>query len=1258
MKQITRFKRLLSGVLSAVMAVSVVPIVSAHAEESTEPYPYTMFAASNDEGAITVNAGNFCVNGNIATNGTIVSSGNMNINGTRTEHANESMLYVLKKLNYSYFSGENVETYTEDYVLEDLNININNPISVDGTIELTGNINLNSGIKAADDVTINGEVKNSNNAVICSEAGDINIETSNVSFNGLIYAPYGDIVIDSDNLNLNNAVIIGQTVTIDCPNVNANYSSNMAELIGNESDIDVQLYAMGKYDEESNAVNISWFTNYNNSVYEIQYSVDNESYNKIAEVTGSKEYSYVLSNDFDKGYFRVGLTTNYGENIFSIPFVVKNTNGNISVELIDSDDDKLPDVFELMYETDVLNPDTDLDGLTDYEEVYITLTSPKKYDSIYESISDSEVDMDGDDLSNIQEINLGTSPRLKDTDNDDLWDNDEILLYNTDPLIPDTDEDGISDGNEIAMGLDPNDPETFDMPDAEYSVNQTITSESAAFSKINSEDNPYKASLDVKIADVASKSVVIKESPYAEILSNNQSIVGKVISISYNKPADSSVLKLQIKQEFINNEINENEAETGLSGINKYHIFCYDENGILHPVETHISDNELSTDATIAGDYCIINLNKWLSSLDTVLNEEQLNNGTDSNIDVESLSPIDTSNQIQALSYPKSAKLLSASPSSSTSSNNAKRHEVDLVYVIDTSGSMSNTINTAKSSMYNLVSFLHDDGIDVNIGVISYSDYIYDGVNGAKTYTINGSHWATTPSDASQLIDQVRLYGNGHETPLDGLEMAHRLDFHEKNTKFMVLITDEPYIYSDNRYGIISMQDLADDLKKDKIYTSVVCYNSDSNGYSPIYDTTQGIQIDLSLNWPLFLEQYIRTFIKDMSTYTTVIPNSLSVISLKEVPKYGAQVNSDSDNLWDYEEIDWDYIIANESELILPTLKQYLISKYGKNSLETLPLAKEKIDRINALVILPIKSDPTKADSDGDGLNDDKDSLPFHAFDNRFKIVSNIDSVPENDFVERHLDRGQRCYDNRIEEWNMNLLYAKYCIYALGGYITPIQAKMVKKQIEDYSWAISPKYAYFLDYYLADIGGTLNLSNNEMYSIIFGQKSNTEHYAYNINQMMRVAEEVVSTDNTSQNKLYISSTDRNDFKCACYKGHNCDAHGWSYDDAIAAGWGYATGEAMCEMQAEVYKSGNKYCMKTKYYLIDTYEFPVHWDESDAKDDANVEAHHLHEWGLAQEYKIVGVYEDFITWEKDELFMPNYYRNIVVDTTEYDKDPIS
>ncbi len=126
----TKFKRILSGVLSAVMTVCAMPIV--YAEESTEPY--TMFAASSDEGAITINADNVCINGSIATNGTIVTtSPNFNVNGTKTENANEEMIYIQKKLNYSYFSGDNVEMYADDYTLEDQNININNPMDVNGT---------------------------------------------------------------------------------------------------------------------------------------------------------------------------------------------------------------------------------------------------------------------------------------------------------------------------------------------------------------------------------------------------------------------------------------------------------------------------------------------------------------------------------------------------------------------------------------------------------------------------------------------------------------------------------------------------------------------------------------------------------------------------------------------------------------------------------------------------------------------------------------------------------------------------------------------------------------------------------------------------------------------------------------------------------------------------------------------------------------------------------------------------------------------
>ena len=112
---VQKSKRLLSGIVATAIAASMLPTLPAMAEETTEKYPYTLFAGSSEEGAITVNAGNFCVNGNVATNGTIVSSGNMNVNGTKTENAGFDMIYIFDKIDTKYFSGNNVEEFTEDY---------------------------------------------------------------------------------------------------------------------------------------------------------------------------------------------------------------------------------------------------------------------------------------------------------------------------------------------------------------------------------------------------------------------------------------------------------------------------------------------------------------------------------------------------------------------------------------------------------------------------------------------------------------------------------------------------------------------------------------------------------------------------------------------------------------------------------------------------------------------------------------------------------------------------------------------------------------------------------------------------------------------------------------------------------------------------------------------------------------------------------------------------------------------------------------
>ena len=175
------FNRLLSGALSMVMTISAIPIVSAHAEESAAPYPYTLFAASSNVGAITIEAGNFCVNGNISTNGTIVTSGNANINGTRSERTEESMIYIFDRIEKQYFATQNVDKHDADYALDETNININIPTEIIGEATLIGNININSALKALENVNLYGEVKNTNDSVIFSKYGDIIIDSQNKS---------------------------------------------------------------------------------------------------------------------------------------------------------------------------------------------------------------------------------------------------------------------------------------------------------------------------------------------------------------------------------------------------------------------------------------------------------------------------------------------------------------------------------------------------------------------------------------------------------------------------------------------------------------------------------------------------------------------------------------------------------------------------------------------------------------------------------------------------------------------------------------------------------------------------------------------------------------------------------------------------------------------------------------------------------------------------------------------------------------------
>ena len=176
-------------------------------------------------------------------------------------------------------------------------------------------------------LTLNGDVKNTTNAVIYSKYGDIIINSSNVNLNGLIYAPFGDVKIKCDTLNLNKTVIIANNVILDSPIINANYSTDIADFVGNSS-------------EELNIPKDEW------------------------------------------EYMKDGNENNWPD------FFENPDNWH---KLKDTDSDGLPDCIEEYLGTNPNKKDTDGDMLNDYYEVFVTFTDPLKQDSDGNSINDSRL---------------------------------------------------------------------------------------------------------------------------------------------------------------------------------------------------------------------------------------------------------------------------------------------------------------------------------------------------------------------------------------------------------------------------------------------------------------------------------------------------------------------------------------------------------------------------------------------------------------------------------------------------------------------------------------------------------------------------------------------------------------------------------------------------------------------------------------------------------------------------------------------------
>ena len=423
----------------------------------------------------------------------------------------------------------------------------------------------------------------------------------------------GETVETSENINVTTDLVIDSTTALwSDQTVGDVYITNNASLNLNGHTLNVN--------QDNNAIELFWSTNHENGTFEVMQSVDGNDFVNAITLDNEYSYSYPIVAEFDKLYFKVKQTTADGLTAESPVICVENTETGYDVSFIDSDDDMLPDFLEEIIGTDISDPDTDKDGLTDYQEYYVLGTDPLVYDSVEPGVSDSDADNDGDGLSNKRELEIGTKPFNPDSDDDGLTDGEEENTYGTNPLKYDTDDDGISDGDEITIGTDPQSPYTNGIADTERTFKQTISADDEILEEINTEYNPYELSLEITAAGNAHTSLTVQESSYSTAMSND-AILGISPELIYDNACkvEEVVVKFKVDKEFVSNEGSEYAEENDeFKGIKRYNIFrFFEEDNILLPIKTEVDaqNNTLSARTTDLGTYCLIDMEKFLQNI-------------------------------------------------------------------------------------------------------------------------------------------------------------------------------------------------------------------------------------------------------------------------------------------------------------------------------------------------------------------------------------------------------------------------------------------------------------------------------------------------------------------------------------------------------------------------------------------------------------------------------------------------------------------
>lgn len=361
--------------------------------------------------------------------------------------------------------------------------------------------------------------------------------------------------------------------------------------------------------------------------------------------------------------------------------------------------------------------DSDEDGLSNYAEIYLTGTHPAMVDTDENGTSDADEDADADGISNIEEIQLGTDPAKADTDNDGITDPAEISL-GTDPSRYDTDGDTLSDNDEQLLGLNPL---------AQYTDGKTLDAARVFTQKLDSKnfeeqltasENVAVPSLTLTTTGNINRRVSVTEAA-SQLFSDSRAVVGKPVNVTGKK----------IGQGTITFTLN-----TAAATVNTKTICRYNEDGTTEYLTTDYDAdaNTLSAQINGEGTYYVVDVKTMFDEMGLAM-------------------PANT--------VKRQARSVSTFAAGAQTASTDAMAQADIVFLIDSTGSMEDIINCVKNNAEAFVDALKQKGVSAALALIDYQDLTADGYDTTTVHQTGGSNW---------FYDL-----NAFKAALSGLELGH-----------------------------------------------------------------------------------------------------------------------------------------------------------------------------------------------------------------------------------------------------------------------------------------------------------------------------------------------------------------------------------------------------------------------------------------------------------------------------------------------------